>query len=183
MSYLSNFHGLILTFVRADLPTSDSSRRIKRRRLDETTSNLLRHVNTCTPPTSPLPSTPFSSFTIGRFRYLVAAWAARRARPFVIIEDEELREIFLMLYSATELHSHQTVARDISDMYERSRVVIARHLQSIKHRLHLTLDGWTSPNVFSFLGVTVVYFDKGEISGFILDFVRYGRISPIIFNL
>jgi hypothetical protein len=78
-----------------------------------------------------------------------------------------------MLDPNINIHSRQTVARDISDMYERSRIVIARHLQSIGHRLHLTLDGWTSPNVFSFLGVTVRYFEKGDIHSFVLDFVKY----------
>ena len=111
------------------------------------------------------------------------AWSARRTRPHAIIEDEELHEILIMHYSATEIHSHQTVARDISNMYERSRRVIALHLQSIKHRLHITLDGWMSPNVFSFLGVTVQYFDEGKICGFVLDFVRCGPISCFIFNL
>jgi hypothetical protein len=106
----------------------------------------------------------------------VAAWSARRARPFAIIEDEELREIFLMLNSIVEIHSRQTVARDISDMYERSRIVIGLHLQSIKHRLHIALDGWTSPNVTSFLGVTVQYFEKGDIHSLVLDFVKYSRL-------
>ena len=153
------------------LSTSDPSKCITRHRLDETTSNLVRHVKTCEPSTSThLP--PFSSYAIGRFRYLIAAWSARRARPHTIVEDEEFREILVMLYSAVEIHSHQTVARDITDMYTRSRIAIAHHLQSVKQRLHLLLDGWTSPNVISFLGVTVTYFEKGEIHSFILDFVK-----------
>ncbi len=117
-----------------------------------------------------------STYDIGRFRYLVAAWSARHARPHGIIEDDELREIFVMLYSAVDLHSRQTVVRDISDMYQRSRTAIATHLQSVKQRLHIALDGWTSPNVFSFLGVTVRYCENGKIHGFVLDFVKYGYI-------
>jgi hypothetical protein len=110
---------------------------------------------------------------------------ARRARPYAIIEDEELREIFLMLRSTIETHSRQTVARDISDMYERSRVAIALHLQSIQHRLHIALDGWTSPNVFSFLSVTIQYFENGAIHGLVLDFVKYGSylVLPLIADL
>ena len=57
-------------------------------------------------------------------------------------------------------------------MYEHSRIAIALHLQSIEHRLHIELDGWTAPNVFSFLGVTVRYFETGHIRGFVLDFVK-----------
>lgn len=40
-------------------------------------------------------------------------------------------------------------------------------------KLHLAVDGWTAPNVFSFLGITVHRAVAGEISSFILDFVRY----------
>jgi hypothetical protein len=68
-------------------------------------------------------------------------------------------------------------------MYEHSRIIIARHLQSVKQRLHLTLDGWTSPNVFSFLGVTVVYFEEGKLSGFVPDFVRYCHISDLSLSI
>lgn len=152
-----------------------------RSRIDETTSNLLRHANACSPLISTTPAV--STFDVGRFRYLVGAWSARCARPHSIIEDEELREIFVMLYSAVDVHSRQTVVRDISDMYNRSRTVIALHLQSIKHRLHITLDGWTSPNVISFLGVTIQYFENGNIHAFVLDFVKYSHIAYFLFNI
>ena len=35
------------------------------------------------------------------------------------------------------------------------------------------MDGWTSPNVFSFLGVTAHWFDGTQLQHIILDFVRY----------
>ncbi len=81
-----------------------------------------------------------------------------------------------MLNCTIEIHSRQTVARDISDMYVRSRTAIATHLQSVRHRLHITLDGWTSPNVYSFLGVTVRYFENGDICNSVLDFVKYAHL-------
>jgi hypothetical protein len=161
----------------------DPSKYVTRSRTDESTSNLIRHVNTCDPPTSPASVASFSTYTVGRFRYLVATWSARRARPHFIIEDEELREIFTMLNSLVKIHSHQTVSRDISDMYHRSRLAIALHLQSIKQRVHLALDGWTAPNVYSFLGVTVQYFENGNIYGFVLDFVKCGCHFLLAFSL
>ena len=133
----------------AHLPTSDPSRHIKHNRIDESTSNLAWHVNSCDPSAASSPAV--STFDVGRFRYLVAAWSARCARPHAIIEDEELCEIFVMLYSAVDVHSHQTVARDISDMYERSRIVIALHLQShsmevgIHHGILLADYAWGNP--------------------------------------
>ena len=111
----------------------------------------------------------------------MAAWTAHRARPHAIIEDEELCEIFVMLLSTIETHSRQTVTHNISDMYEHSHVAIALHLQSITH-LHIALDGWTSPNIFSFVGVTIQYFEKGAIHGFVLDFVKYDHIFCFIFS-
>ena len=113
----------------------------------------------------------------------MAAWSARYARPYSIIEDEEFGELLTMLCPTVKIHSPQTVSRDISDMYEQSCLVVALHLQSVKHRLHLTLDGWTSPNVFSFLGVTVRYFEKSDICSFVLDFVKYIDIFEFMLSL
>ena len=123
------------------------------------------------------------SYNVGRFWYLVAAWSARRARPHSIIEDEELCEILTMLNPVVKIHSHQTVSHNISDMYHCSHTTIALYLQSIKQRLHIALDGWTAPNVFSFLGVTVQYFDEGQIHSLVLDFVKYGNNFHFAFSL
>jgi len=162
--------------------TSDPLKYVTRSRIDDSTSNLLRHVAICNP--SALPTiAPTSNFDLGRFRYLVAAWSARRARPHSIIEDEELRDIFTMLHSAVRIHSHQTVSRDIADMYGYSHNAMALHLQSVTHRLHLELDGWTAPNVYSFLGVTVRYFENGNICSSVLDFVKYDHNFLFAFNL
>ena len=68
-------------------------------------------------------------------------------------------------------------------MYHHSRIAIVLHLQSIKQRLHLMLDGWTAPNVFLFLGVTVQYFEKGNICSFVLDFVKYDQDFHFVFSL
>ena len=88
-----------------------------------------------------------------------------------------------MLNSFVKVHSHQTVSRDISDMYYRSRTAITLHLQSVKNRLHIALDGWTSPNVYSFLGVTVQYFENGDVCSFVLDFVKYDSNLHFIFSI
>jgi hypothetical protein len=153
----------------------DPSKYVTRNRIDESTSNLVCHVNTCNPSISSASLPSISTYTLGRFRYLVATWSVCWARPHLIIEDEELREILVMLNSFIKIHSHQTVSLDISDMYHRSCMAIAAHLQSVEHRLHLALDGWTAPNIFSFLSVTVQYCENGKIYGFVLDFVKYDR--------
>ena len=51
--------------------------------------------------------------------------------------------------------------------------VVAAYLQAQRGAIHVAFDGWTSPNVISFLGV-VVYFEKaGELQSMLLDYVRY----------
>ena len=87
-----------------------------------------------------------------------------------------------MLNSFVKVHSHQTVSQDISDMYYHSCTAIALHLQSVKNRLHIALDGWMA-NVYSFLGVTVQYFENGDICSFVLDFVKYDSNLHFIFSV
>ncbi len=88
-----------------------------------------------------------------------------------------------MLNAFIKIHSHQTISRDISDMYHHSHLAIVLHLQSVKHQLHIALNGWTSLNVFSFLSVTVQYFEKGNICGFVLDFIKYDHRFHFTFSL
>jgi hypothetical protein len=91
-----------------------------------------------------------------------------------MIDDEEFHEIVEMLNSDAKVHSRHTVARDIHDMYGRARSIVAERLQNQKCRLHIALDGWTSPNVISYVSVTVKYINAaGELQGHILDFVKY----------
>jgi hypothetical protein len=46
-------------------------------------------------------------------------------------------------------------------------------VQSNRGRIHLAVDGWTSPNVISFLGVVVCMATDGRIHTYILDFINY----------
>ena len=161
----------------------DPSKYVARNRIDESTSNLICHANTCNPSASPALVPSLSTYNVGRFRYLIAMWSARRARPHSIIEDEEFREIVIMLNPLIKIHSHQTVSRDISDMYHHSHMAIALHLQSVKQCLHLALDGWTAPNVYSFLGVMVQYFEDSKLCSFVLDFVKYACNFYFAFGL
>ena len=45
-------------------------------------------------------------------------------------------------------------------------------LQSFPGKLHIGVDGWTSPNVFSFLGLLVHGENEGKLYSMILDFIR-----------
>lgn len=46
-------------------------------------------------------------------------------------------------------------------------------LQRVPGKLHLVADGWTSPNVISFIGATVQFVNDGKINSVVLDFIKY----------
>lgn len=44
--------------------------------------------------------------------------------------------------------------------------------QGLDGKIHLCVDGWTSPNVISFLGITAHWEREGSAYHIILDFVK-----------
>ena len=57
----------------------DPSKYVTRSRVDESTSNLLHHVNSCNPSVLSTAIPSLSTYTVGRFRYLVTTWSAHYA--------------------------------------------------------------------------------------------------------
>lgn len=50
------------------------------------------------------------------------------------------------------------------------------HLQkAYPGKFHVGLDGWTSPNVISFLGVVLYFMREAELTSMILDFVKLSQ--------
>ncbi|KAK0222971.1 hypothetical protein EDD85DRAFT_734633, partial [Armillaria nabsnona] len=80
-------------------------------------------------------------------------WVAHCHCPHKIIMDPELIEIFRMLYSRVDIVSPSTISHNIQDMHTIAKKNIALSLQSTCGRLHFAIDGWSSPNVISYLGV------------------------------
>ncbi|THH16802.1 hypothetical protein EUX98_g9241 [Antrodiella citrinella] len=150
---------------------------LTRARWDDSTSNLLRHVKDCSP-TLPKAGQAINDFAHGstynkaQFRYLLSLWVARRHRPYAIVQDDELVQAFRMLYSRVEIPSAMTVSRDVQEIFKHAQIHVAKKLQEFPGLLHIGLDGWTSPNVISFLGVTVHYVEDAKLRSFILDFVK-----------
>jgi hypothetical protein len=74
-----------------------------------------------------------STYTPGRFRVQIALWIARHHRPFNIIEDPELIEIFSILNNKAAVPSRFTVSHDIHEIFDATR----EHLIA-KLKVHLT---------------------------------------------
>jgi ribosomal protein S26 len=55
----------------------------------------------------------------------IALWVARRHRPFAIVEDDELLDIFKDLNNKIEVPSRFTVSRDVKEIFCISRKQVA----------------------------------------------------------
>jgi len=101
---------------------------------NESTSNLVRHADKCTPGATTVTAsiTAFahgSSYSYPKFQLKLALWVARRHRPFAIVEDEELIDIFMDLNNKVEVPSQQTLSRDVKEIFQISRTRVAEILQ------------------------------------------------------
>jgi hypothetical protein len=168
---------------------------IQRHHFEDSTSNLTKHVEKCAP-SDTTASRQITAFTNGstysapKLRYLLAMWCAWCHRPFSITTNPELVELFQMLYAQVEIPHPITISHDVREIFSICRKKVARVLevrvcvvtdsiiltsitQDYPGWLHIGVDGWTSPNVFSFLGITVHWVISGRIESFILDFIRW----------
>jgi predicted oxidoreductase len=83
---------------------------------------------------------PSVTYSASRFRYLLGVWCARHHRPFTIVDDDELVEIFRMLYERVEIPSRITVSRDIQEMFQLSRRTVTQVLV-VSEQLFMSPDG------------------------------------------
>ncbi|KAF8868924.1 hypothetical protein BD779DRAFT_1458867, partial [Infundibulicybe gibba] len=151
-------------------------------REDNSTSNLIRHVELCSPQNPEVTEKIISfgngvTYSAPRFRFLLALWCSRHHRPFQIVEDEELVEMFKMLYALfyhrVEIPHPTTISRDVHDMFllcQKNVISILKGL-ALSRALHIT--SWSSPNIYSFLGITIHQFCDGRMLTYILDFIKY----------
>ncbi|TFK81287.1 hypothetical protein K466DRAFT_502393, partial [Polyporus arcularius HHB13444] len=149
---------------------------------EDLTGNLKRHITICKPVDTP-EAQIMEDFAKGvtyswpRIRYLIALWCACRHRPFSIVEDQEFQAILQMLYPKVRLPSRFTVSRDIRMACDVTKDAVIQMfkvcaLLQFGSKVHICVDGWTSPNVFTYLGVTAHWHHNGEIRHIILEFLR-----------
>lgn len=108
--------------------------RVTRVRHDDSTSNLVRHVKNCDGSAlvgagSLRDFAHGSTYTPHKLRMKIALWVARRHRPFAIVEDSELVDIFKDLNNKVEVPSRFTVSRDVQEIFNLSRKEVASILK------------------------------------------------------
>ncbi|OJT07894.1 hypothetical protein TRAPUB_1210 [Trametes pubescens] len=153
------------------------SKSVLRADYEDSTGNMHRHIAACTPQKTAESEaiTAYgagSQYSYGRMRYLSAMWCARRHRPYLVVEDPEFRQMLKMLYGRVEIPTRMTVSRDVQFILGDSKKRVVVHFKNLPGRVHLCIDGWTSPNILAFLGITVHWHEEGKIRHIILDFVR-----------
>jgi hypothetical protein len=116
---------------------------VTRARHDDSTSNLMRHVRWCDHTAEPGSGsiTVFaqgSTYTPHKHRMKIALWVARRHRPFSIVEDPELLDIFTDLNNKAVTPSRYTVSRDVKEIFQLSRKKVSELLKVIA--LHWTIN-------------------------------------------
>ncbi|KAJ3511644.1 hypothetical protein NMY22_g15587 [Coprinellus aureogranulatus] len=144
---------------------------------DESTLNLNRHGNSCdaedTTESRALVAlyVKSSSYNSARHRVRIVLWVARRSRPYSIIKDEELQDIFRDLHANCESPSRHTLSRDVIEVHGLTKEAVVEMLVTIDGSIHVAADGWTSPNTIAYIGVTIHYVEKGAMVTLVLDFV------------
>ncbi len=106
------------------------------------------------------------------FRYLITVWVTQCHCPFAIVEDKPLQRILKMLYGKVEIPSAITVSRDVKEVFALAKTAVAEYLQRQPGAIHVAFDGWTTPNVISYLGVVVSFEEKGELQSLLLGYIR-----------
>ena len=78
-----------------------------------------------------------------------------------------------MLHSRIDIPHPTTLSRDVKEVFGITQTAVIERLKLHLGLFHLCIDGWTSPNIISFLGVTLAYVEGDHIVTFILDFIKY----------
>ncbi|KAF5352607.1 hypothetical protein D9756_006312 [Leucocoprinus leucothites] len=67
--------------------------------------------------------------------------------------------------------SPQMVSHDTQWLYPLMSGGVCKYFQDLDQALHIVLDGWTVPIIALYLGLVVVWYDRGEIHRTILKFI------------
>ncbi|KAI0749933.1 hypothetical protein C8Q80DRAFT_1101255, partial [Daedaleopsis nitida] len=156
------------------------SKHVDRADYEDSTGNLKHHVHLCQPDDVPKAESIVAfaggaTYSPAHLHFLLAMWCACRHHPFTIVDNPEFLSILRMLYGKVEVPSRVTVSRDIQLILDETLAKLIQQFESLDGKVHLCVDGWTSPNIISFLGMTAHWHEAGEIRYVILEFIRYVR--------
>ncbi|RXW23667.1 hypothetical protein EST38_g2184 [Candolleomyces aberdarensis] len=105
----------------------------------------------------------------------IVRWVAESIRPASIVEDNGFKVLMKTGRPHYKLPSRFTVARDVHEVFKRTRARIAKMLQEYDGQLNFATDCWTSPNHRAYIAITVHLEHNGEPLSILLDVVEVAR--------
>lgn len=91
----------------------------------------------------------------------------------MIVEDKAYVKTLQMMNANVTIPGRKTVSRDIKAVYKISKVHVKRIIAEALGRMHEMMDGWSSPNVLSILGVATTFMKDNEMITIVLDCIKY----------
>ncbi len=98
-------------------------------------------------------------------RDCIARLIVRHSLPFTAIEWPLLHGLLLLINPEVEnllVVSRRTLVSDIKAGWEKEMIQLKERLQCALSKIHISLDIWTSPNTYLFLGVVAHYVASNE---------------------
>jgi hypothetical protein len=105
-------------------------------------------------------------WTLSEFKDLLVRWMVYCHIAFRMVENEYFRELIKFLSSSLGgllPRTASTIRGWILDAYLADKVTVERGLQRVVSNIHLSFDGWTSPNNYSILSVFAHFIDSGGV--------------------
>jgi hypothetical protein len=84
-----------------------------------------------------------------------------------VVESQYFRALLESCFNALKpffVKTGSTVKRWILEEFEKKRLEIKAELATARSRIHVSFDGWTSPNGLVIIGVVVHYLDKDLVN-------------------
>jgi hypothetical protein len=106
-------------------------------------------------------------FKASTFRYLFIRWIVSMHVALSCVENEYFREWALYVAPALDkylIESGDTIRRWIIREFEKQRLEIKKGLGTARSRVHISFDGWTSPNSKGLVGVVFSEFEGAELA-------------------
>ncbi|KAF5320196.1 hypothetical protein D9758_018609 [Tetrapyrgos nigripes] len=147
---------------------------LRRAPWEDSTGNLRKHINSCDPKEkgSIVELIATQHYDTAKLRFLLAIWVTCHKCPFKMIDDLELHEILTMLYHRVDIPHSTTISCDVKMIHEMAKVKVISELSAYTGRIHFALDGWSSPNHLSILGISLICYHDRKLQEMTLDFVQ-----------
>lgn len=118
----------------------------------------------------------WTTLNLRLFQELLIRWIVIMHITFSQVENESFRDLLLCLCKALETYlprSGTTIKNWLLKEFKRKKAILRKELQNSKSLIHLSFDGWTSPNNMGLIGVVAHYMaSNGEVKATLLGLRR-----------